>query len=88
MWVARPRTHFELGAALASASWGGGTGLLLGEVTGDSVFDGRELLPHRRPVCFDRVVPRGAVRPPASMQDPRSLFRVTVDPAAVGPAGR
>lgn len=61
----------------------GGTGLLLGEVTGDYAYQGRELLPHRRPVRFDRVVPRSAVRPPAAMQDPRALFRVTVDPAVV-----
>ncbi len=61
----------------------GGAGLLLGEVTGGYAFAGRELLPHRRPARFDVVVPRSAVRPPATMQDPRALFRVVLDPAAV-----
>ncbi|CAB4899766.1 MAG: hypothetical protein F2825_01100 [Actinobacteria bacterium] len=61
----------------------GGAGLLLGEVTGDYAFAGRELLPHRRPARFDVVVPRSAVRRPATMQDPRALFRVVLDPAAV-----
>jgi hypothetical protein len=60
-----------------------GAGLLLGEVLGDYAFAGRELLPHRRPARFDRVVPRSAARPPATLQDPRALFRVTLDPAAV-----
>jgi hypothetical protein len=63
-----------------------GAGLLLGEVVGDYAFAGRELLPHRRPARFDRVVPRSAARPPATLQDPRALFRVTLDPQAV-PAG-
>ncbi len=61
----------------------GGAGLLLGEVTGEYAFAGRELLPHRRPARFDVVVPRSAVRPPATLQDPRALFRVVLDPAAV-----
>jgi Pyrimidine dimer DNA glycosylase len=60
-----------------------GAGLLLGEVVGDYLFQGRELLPHRRPVRWERVVPRTAARPPATLQDPRALFQVTVDPAAV-----
>jgi hypothetical protein len=64
-----------------------GTGLLLGEVAGDYAFAGRELLPHRRPARFDRVVPRSAARLPATLQDPRALFRVTLDPAAL-PAGQ
>ena len=63
-----------------------GAGLLLGEVVGDYAYAGRELLPHRRPARFDRVVPRAAARPPATLQDPRALFSVTLDPAAV-PAG-
>jgi hypothetical protein len=63
-----------------------GAGLLLGEVVGDYSFAGRELLPHRRPARFDRVVPRSAARPPATLQDPRALFRVIFDPAAL-PAG-
>lgn len=61
-----------------------GAGLLLGEVVGDYLFQGRELLPHRRPVRWVRVVPRSAARPPAALQDPRALFPVVLDPAAVG----
>jgi hypothetical protein len=61
----------------------GGDGLLLGEVVGDYLFEGRELLPHRRPVRWDRVVPRSAARPPATLQDPRALFPVVLDPAQV-----
>ena len=61
-----------------------GAGLLLGEVVGDYLFQGRELLPHRRPARWDRVVPRSAARPPATLQDPRALFRVTLDPAVSG----
>jgi hypothetical protein len=57
-----------------------GAGLLLGEVVGDYLFQGRELLPHRRPARWDRVVPRSAARPPAALQDPRALFRVLLDP--------
>ncbi|MGY1814306.1 MSMEG_6728 family protein [Blastococcus sp. SYSU D00820] len=60
-----------------------GAGLLLGEVVGDYVFEGRELLPHRRPARWDRVVPRTAARPPATLQDPRALFSVVLDPAHV-----
>jgi predicted Mrr-cat superfamily restriction endonuclease len=60
-----------------------GAGLLLGEVVGDYAFDGRELLPHRRPARFTRVVARSAALPPASLQDPRALFRVVLDPAHV-----
>ncbi|HEV7211919.1 MAG TPA: MSMEG_6728 family protein [Blastococcus sp.] len=62
----------------------GGAGLLIGEVAGDYVFQGRELLPHRRPARWDRVVPRSAARPPAALQDPRALFSVVLDPAALG----
>jgi hypothetical protein len=58
-----------------------GAGLLLGEVVGDYLFEGRELLPHRRPARWDRVVPRSAARPPATLQDPRALFSVVLDPA-------
>ena len=58
-----------------------GAGLLLGEVVGDYLFQGRELLPHRRPARWDRVVPRSAARPPATLQDPRALFSVVLDPA-------
>jgi hypothetical protein len=60
-----------------------GAGLLLGEVVGGYLFQGRELLPHRRPARWDRVVPRAAARPPATLQDPRALFPVILDPAVV-----
>ena len=60
-----------------------GAGLLVGEVVGEYIFQGRELLPHRRPVRWDRVVPRSAAQPTATLQDPRALFRVTLDPAAL-----
>src|SRR3712207_3178753 len=45
-----------------------GAGLLVGEVLGDYLFEGRELLPHRRPARWDRVVPRAAARPPATLR--------------------
>ncbi|TKJ19293.1 MSMEG_6728 family protein [Blastococcus sp. CCUG 61487] len=61
-----------------------GAGLLLGEVVGDYLFQGRELLPHRRPARWNRVVPRSAARPPATLQDPRALFQVVLDPAVLG----
>ena len=61
-----------------------GAGLLVGEVLGDYLFEGRELLPHRRPARWDRVVPRAAACPPATLQDPRALFRVVLDPAVLG----
>ncbi len=64
-----------------------GAGLLLGEVVGDYLFQGRELLPHRRPARWDRVVARSAARPPATLQDPRALFRVLLDPAVMTGAG-
>jgi hypothetical protein len=60
-----------------------GAGLLLGEIVGDYLFQGRELLPHRRPARWDRVIPRSAALPPATLQDPRALFRVTLDPAVL-----
>ncbi|MGZ4509709.1 MAG: MSMEG_6728 family protein [Blastococcus sp.] len=59
----------------------GGAALLVGEVVGDYRFQGRELLPHRRPARWQRVVPRSAVRPPAALQDPRALFPVVLDPS-------
>jgi len=62
----------------------GGAALLIGEVMGDYLFQGRELLPHRRPARWERVVPRSAARPPAALQDPRALFSVVLDPAALG----
>ena len=62
-----------------------GAGLLIGKVVGGYVFQGRELLPHRRPARWERVVPRSAARPPAMLQDPRALFQVTLDPAVLAP---
>jgi predicted Mrr-cat superfamily restriction endonuclease len=61
-----------------------GAGLLLGEIAGEYRFEGQELLPHRRPVRWRRVVPRSAARAPATLQDPRALFSVVLDPAQVG----
>jgi hypothetical protein len=60
-----------------------GAGLLLGEVVGDYLFEGKELLPHRRAARWDRVVPRASARPPATLQDPRALFSVVLDPAVL-----
>ena len=65
-----------------------GAGLLLGEIVGDYLFQGRELLPHRRPARWARVVPRSAALPPATLQDPRALFQVTLDPASLGSGAR
>ncbi len=55
-----------------------GTALLVGRVAGGYEFDGRSPAPHRRPVRWARRIERSDVRPPAAMQDPRALFRVTV----------
>jgi hypothetical protein len=63
-----------------------GAGLLVGEVLGDYLFQGRELLPHRRPARWDHVVPRAAARPPATLQDPRALFSVVIDPDVLPPS--
>ncbi|GGK56909.1 MSMEG_6728 family protein [Ornithinimicrobium pekingense] len=57
-----------------------GDGLLLGRVTGGYAYAGRGPLPHRRTVRWERVVPRSAALPPATLQDPRALFRVVLDP--------
>jgi hypothetical protein len=65
-----------------------GAALLLGEVAGDYEFQGRELLPHRRAAHWHRVVPRSSAPVPASLQDPRALFRVTLDPQVVPAAPR
>ncbi|WP_289019052.1 MSMEG_6728 family protein [uncultured Ornithinimicrobium sp.] len=62
-----------------------GAGLLLGEVAGDYVFVPHGPLPHRRPVRWGHVVPRSAARRPATLQDPRALFAVVLDPAAARP---
>jgi hypothetical protein len=63
-----------------------GAGLLLGEVVGDYSFLPGRSLPHRRPARFAQVVARAAARPPATLQDPRALFQITLDEAAL-PAG-
>lgn len=57
--------------------------LTVGTVTGDYHFalPGEAGLPHhRRAVRWAGELPRSAVRPPASLQDPRRLFAVVVDP--------
>jgi hypothetical protein len=64
----------------------GGAALLLGTVSGDYTYAGRGPLPHRRAVRWERVVPRSAALRPATLQDPRALFAVDLDPAQVGPA--
>lgn len=67
-----------------------GATLLLGEVTGDYAHAGREgaPLPHRRAVRWAGAVPRAAARPPATLQDPRALFRVVLDPEVLASAPR
>ncbi|MFG1924597.1 MSMEG_6728 family protein [Cryptosporangium sp. NPDC048952] len=61
-----------------------GAGLLLGEVVGDYLWVPGQPLPHRRPARFTHVVARSAARPPATLQDPRALFRVILDPVETG----
>ena len=61
-----------------------GAALLVGEIAGEYLFQGRELLPHRRPARWDRVVPRSAARPPAPPQEPRAPFRVELNPEILG----
>ena len=58
-----------------------GAGLLLGEVVGDYLFQGRELLPHRRPARWDRVVPRSAALPAGDAAGPAGAVPVVLDPA-------
>jgi hypothetical protein len=60
----------------------GGRFLAVGEVTGAPREEAGPL-PHRRDVRWFAELPRAAVRAPAQLQDPRSLFRVRlVDPVA------
>ena len=66
-----------------------GQALLVGEVTGAYRFAGSpergiEGLHHLRDVRWAGRVDRGAVRPPAALQDPRSLFAVRVEAAPLG----
>ena len=64
----------------------GGAALAVGEIVGPHrVESGDEDLPHRRAVRWLGEVPRSAVRAPAQLQDPRSLFRVRL--AAEVPGG-
>ncbi len=68
----------------------GGRELAVGVLTGDYRFCGHggpapggapeaePVLPHRRGVRWQDTLPRAAVHPPATMQDPRPLFRVHV----------
>lgn len=64
--------------------------LTVGTVTGDYRFavpGGDDDLPHHhRAVRWAGTLSRQAVRPPASLQDPRRLFAVVVDPHALPPA--
>ena len=55
----------------------GGRFLALGEVTGAHREEAGPL-PHRRDVRWFAELPRAAVRSPAQLQDPRSLFRVAL----------
>lgn len=57
-----------------------GYSLVVGEIVGDYEYAARgaDLGVHRRRVRWDRIVPRSAVQPVASMQDVRPLFRVVV----------
>jgi hypothetical protein len=68
----------------------GGAALVVGEVVGDYAFGAPEEalsgVLHSRRVHWHGTVPRAAVRPPALLQDPRNLFRVTADASAVGRA--
>ena len=67
----------------------GDSALVVGEVLGDYAFGdagGPAGLLHTRAVRWHERVPRGAVRPPALLQDPRALFRVVADADAVGRA--
>jgi hypothetical protein len=67
-----------------------GTTLRLGEVVGGYEFvpdAGPRALVHRRQVRWHGSLSRGDVWPPAVLQDPRSLFRVTADPRSLGLAG-
>jgi hypothetical protein len=61
--------------------------LAVGEVTGEHREESGRL-PHRRDVRWFAELPRAAVRSPAQLQDPRSLFRVRlVDPLAAPLSG-
>jgi len=64
-----------------------GAGLLVGQVTGGyQLGSGHDDAPvHRRPVAWSRAtaVPRSAVHPRALLQDPRRLFAVPVETAAL-----
>jgi len=59
-----------------------GTSLLAGRLTGEYAFvpkDEHGLL-HQRPVRWERVIPRSAVRPHGALQDVRPLFEVALAP--------
>jgi Pyrimidine dimer DNA glycosylase len=63
----------------------GGRFLAVGEVLGGHREEAGRL-PHRRDVRWFAELPRGALRAPAQLQDPRTLFRVRlVDPVAEHP---
>jgi hypothetical protein len=73
----------------------GGRSLVVGEVAsgyrfapgsdpGGTTASGDPWLPHVRRVDWRDTVPRAAVRPPATLQDPRTLFRVHLAEAPAG----
>jgi hypothetical protein len=65
----------------------GGRFLAVGQVTGAHREEAGPL-PHRRDVRWFAELPRAAVRAPAQLQDPRSLFRVRlVDPVTAPLSG-
>jgi hypothetical protein len=64
-------------ADLVALPLDGGAFLAVGEVTGPHREQAGPL-PHRREVRWFAELPRSAVRTPAQLQDPRSLFRVSL----------
>jgi hypothetical protein len=69
---------------LVALPFDGGRFLAVGEILGphDEVAGP---LPHRRQVRWFAELPRAAVRAPAQLQDPRSLFRVRLADPVAGP---
>lgn len=55
--------------------------LVTGVVTGDYVFETGRLAPHVRPVAWGARADRAAVPEPATLQDPRALFRLRWSPS-------
>ena len=65
----------------------GGAALLVGEVGGRLPLRGPRAAAAPPPGPVGAVVPRSAARPPAALQDPRALFSVVLDPAALASSG-